>query len=150
MEESLRELSGLIMSRERDWSQYSPLPLAYLGDAVFDLVIRTLLVERANMQADKLHHEASSLVNARFQARMAQSLMPELTTREMSVYRRGRNAKPSNTAKNATREEYLEATGLEALMGFLYLQKEFGRLSQLIQLGLERCGYSGSDRTSGE
>ena len=140
MEKSLRDLSGLIKTEERDWSQYSPLPLAYMGDAVYDLLIRTALLRRGNMQAEKLHREAVAVVNARMQANIADALREDLTAQELSVYRRGHNSKPLHTAKNATREEYLKATGLEALVGYLYLNGEYARLLHLLQTGLERCG----------
>ena len=117
---------------ERDWSQYSPLTLAWIGDTVFDLAVRTTLLKRANMQTDKLHQSASSIVNARSQAQRMEKIRPYLTDREEAVYRRGRNASPSHTAKNAGRSEYLEATGYECLIGYLYLERQYERLLELI------------------
>lgn len=137
--EILSEQFGLEM---RDWSQYSPLALAYLGDAVYDMVIRTILVKKANAQAAKLHQKASALVKAGTQAEMIRALQAYLTEEEQGVYRRGRNAKPHNTAKNASRREYLEATGFEALMGYLYLKEEYSRMIELIHLGLEESGHA--------
>ena len=122
---------------ERDYSQYSPLTLAYIGDAVFDIVVRTVIVRRSNMQAAKLHKLASSFVNARSQAELIKKLLPYLTEEEAAVYRRGRNSRPEHTAKNAARDEYLEATGFEALVGFLYLQKRYERIMELIASGIE-------------
>ena len=144
MEESIKMpweyLAGQFGLEEKDWSQYSPLTLAYIGDAVYDVVIRTILVKKSNCQAAKLHQKASSLVKAGTQAEMIQALLPHLT--EEGVYRRGHNAKPYNTAKNASRREYLEATGFEALMGYLYLKEEYGRMIDLIRLGLEESGHA--------
>ena len=92
---------------QRDWSQYSPLTLAWIGDTVCDLVVRYALLKRANMQTDKLHRKASSIVNARSQAKRMEEIRTKLTDREMSIYRRGRNANPGHTAKNADRSEYI-------------------------------------------
>ena len=146
MEESIKMpweyLAGQFGLEEKDWSQYSPLTLAYIGDAVYDVVIRTILVKKSNCQAAKLHQKASSLVKAGTQAEMIQALLPHLTEEEEGVYRRGHNAKPYNTAKNAIRREYLEATGFEALMGYLYLKEEYGRMIDLIRLGLEESGHA--------
>ena len=124
---------------ERDWSQYAPLTLAYIGDAVFDLIVRTMLVKRADEQVEKLHRKASRIVNAATQAQMLQKIRPQLTAQEESVVRRGRNASPHHTAKNASREEYLEATALEALIGYLYLKRDYERLTELIRAGLREA-----------
>ena len=102
----------------RDWSQYSPLTLAWIGDTVYDLIVRTVLLKRANMQTDKLHRMASALVNARAQAKRMEEIL--------------RNASPSHTAKNAERSEYLEATGFECLIGYLYLERQYDRLLELV------------------
>lgn len=117
---------------QRDWSQYSPLTLAWIGDTVCDLVVRYALLKRANMQTDKLHRKASSIVNARSQAKRMEEIRTKLTDREMSIYRRGRNANPGHTAKNADRSEYLEATGFECLIGYLYLERQYSRLLELM------------------
>ncbi len=141
MEESLScVLSRCFETPDKDWSQYSALPLAYLGDAVFDLAVREVLLRRGNAPADRLHHAASRVVRAPQQARMIRALSEDLSKEEAGVYRRGRNAKPLNTAKNASREEYLEATGFEALVGYLYLEGRYERLCELVSLGLERTG----------
>ena len=123
--------------KEKDWGQYSPLALAYLGDAVFDTMIRTRLLKEANCPPHKLHQKASGIVNARSQSRMIQYLREDLTPQEFAIYRRGRNSKPYTKAKNATLEEYLEATGFEALLGFLYLDGQVERLRELVEKGLD-------------
>ena len=122
---------------EQDWSQYAPLTLACLGDCVFDMVIRTVLVKRHRMQAGKLHQRSSEIVNARTQAKMAKVLEPYLDEEEAAVFRRGRNASPDHNAKNASRREYLEATGLEALIGYLYLEGRYDRAVELIRIGVD-------------
>ncbi len=116
---------------------FSPLPLAFLGDAVYSLVIRTILLEDGNRQAEKLHRESAKLVNASAQAKAADAILPCLTQEEMKIYRRGRNANPSHHAKNAPLEDYLKATGLEALCGYLYLKDDVRRLLELIRTGIE-------------
>ena len=124
---------------EQDIRTYSPLTLAYMGDAIFELVVRTVLVERKNMQPEKLHKAATKIVKAETQALMIELLKEELTEQELSVYRRGRNAKAVTRAKNATMSEYRRATGFEALMGYLYLKGDMERMIRLISLGLEKA-----------
>lgn len=131
---SLKDIFGL---PEKDWKLYAPLTLAYIGDAAYELVIRTVFVKQTDCQTQKLHHQVTSLVSARTQARMIDHLLPELTETEASVYRRGRNSKPYTKAKNATMQEYLKATGFEAVMGYLYLCEDFERMNMLIRKGLE-------------
>lgn len=122
MEESLiSRCKELLMLEERDPNGYSPLVLAYLGDAVYELVIRTRVVNRGNTQVNKMHRMTAGLVKAEAQAKMYMLLEEELTEEEQAVYRRGRNAKSATMAKHATMRDYRMATGFEALMGWLYL-----------------------------
>ena len=116
--------------------QYSPLTLAYIGDAAYELVVRTVLVSRANTQVNKLHHAASNLVKAETQSRMIDVLEPHFTPEEEHIYKRGRNAKSYTSAKNASITDYRRATGFEAVMGYLYLKGEFTRMLDLIKLGI--------------
>ena len=134
LEDSLDRVFGL---SSKDWKLYSPLTLAYLGDAVYEMVIRTICVKRTNMQTQKLHRKVTGYVSAKAQAKMMDALIGELTEEEESIYRRGRNSKPYTKAKNASMEEYLKATGFEALVGYLYLQKEYERMNALIAHGIE-------------
>ena len=124
----------------KDIRTYSPLTLAYIGDAIYDLVIRSVLVNRGNTAVNNLHKKASAIVKAPAQAAVAASIMEDLTEEEKDIYRRGRNSKPHTKAKNASTMEYLEATGLEAVVGFLYLKGDTDRALDLIKLGLERSG----------
>lgn len=133
MMEALREEFGF---EDADLRTYSPLTLAYIGDSIYDLVIRTLLVKQGNAQPNKLHKRASAMVKASAQAEIIERLLPVLTEEEMAVYKRGRNAKSYTMAKNATMIDYRKATGFEALMGYLYLKEELGRMIELINLGL--------------
>lgn len=143
MEESITFLQAI---KERfgcenvDIRTYSPLTLAYIGDAVYDQVIRSIVVLRGNRSVNGLHKITVQYVNARVQARMIEALEEELSEEERSVYLRGRNAKSYTTAKNASVSEYRKATGLEALLGYLYLQNNTDRLLTLIQNGIEKIG----------
>ena len=116
----------------------SPLTLAYIGDAIYDLVIRTVVVERANRSANKLHKTVIRYVNAGTQARMITALEEELTEEETAVYHRGRNAKSYTSAKNASIADYRKATGLEALLGYLYLRGETDRLLMLVHRAFDK------------
>lgn len=120
-----------------DIRTYSPLTLAFVGDCVYDLIIRTVLVERANAAPNALHKKKSEVVKAAAQAACAQALQPELTEEELAVYKRGRNAHSYTTAKNASVADYRKATGLEALYGFLYLTDRMDRLFFLIKRSFE-------------
>lgn len=124
---------------EVDADTYSPLTLAYIGDAIYEIVIRTMVVAKSNMQVNKLHKKSSSFVNAATQADIIKFLMDsnELTDREVAVYKRGRNAKSFTKAKNASVIDYRMATGFEALMGYLYLKGESVRMMELIKKGLK-------------
>ena len=120
-----------------DIRTYSPLALAYIGDGIFDLVIRSIVVGKGNTGANKLHQRTGQVVKASSQSAMIERLIPYLTEEELSIYKRGRNAKSPTMAKNATMSDYRRATGFEALMGYLYLDDKFERLVELIKIGLD-------------
>ena len=113
--------------------QRSPLELAYLGDTVFDLIVRTRLVCDANEPVNKLNRKATAIVNAASQSRMVEILEPLFTEEEAAVYHRGRNAKAATHAKNASIQDYRRATGLEAVFGYLYLQGKMDRIMELYE-----------------
>lgn len=123
--------------KKKDPKQYSPLTLAYIGDGIYDLVIRTIIVEQGNARVNQLHKSVSNMVKAAAQAEAIRKMEPYLTEEELGVYRRGRNAKSYTMAKNASMVDYRCATGLEALMGYLYLNEQMDRIIELIELGLE-------------
>ena len=102
MAESLKKLKELFDLKDADLRTYSPLTLAYIGDGVYELVIRSVVVERANRSANDLHKKTTRYVKAPAQSAMIEALLPELTEEEEAVYRRGRNAKSYTTAKNAS------------------------------------------------
>lgn len=130
-------LQEIFQLKEVDVQEYSPLTLAYIGDGIYDLVIRTLVINRGNKQVQKLHQETSALVQASAQSRMMRVLQEKLTEEEHAVYKRGRNAKSVSPAKNQSVTDYRRATGFEALMGYLYLKKDWKRMLELIREGLE-------------
>lgn len=141
MEESitiLEAIKGKFGCSGVDIRTYSPLALAYIGDAIFDLIIRTIVVERGNSSANNLHKRAVKYVNAHVQAQMIEALAEELTEEEVKIYHRGRNAKSYTSAKNASIIEYRKATGLEALCGYLYLRGQQERLLDLIHMAIEK------------
>ena len=123
-----------------DIKTYSPLALAYIGDGVFDLVIRSVVVGKGNTRANQLHQRTSQIVKAHTQAEIIEFLQDQLTQEEADVYRRGRNAKSPTMAKNATMADYRKATGLEALVGYLYLTDRFERLVELIRIAADGLG----------
>ena len=131
MEESITLLTKIkeaFACEGQDVRAYSPLTLAYIGDGIYELVIRSVVVERANRSANDLHKKTTRYVKAPAQSAMIEALLPELTEEEEAVYRRGRNAKSYTTAKNASVADYRRATGFEALMGYLYLTGQIDRI----------------------
>ena len=120
-----------------DIRTYSPLTLAYIGDGIFDIVIRSVVVARGNSRANDLHKRTSEIVKAHTQALMIEALEGELTEEEADIYRRGRNAKSGTMAKNASMSDYRKATGFEALMGYLYLKDDFERIVFLTKRAME-------------
>ena len=120
----------------RDIRTYPVLSLAYLGDGIYDLVIRSIVAGRKAANANRLHQASVYYVNAHAQSVMIEGLMPGLTEEELAVYRRGRNAHSYTMAKNATAGDYRRATGFEALMGYLYLTDQMDRILDLVAEGI--------------
>ena len=136
METNLMQLKELFHLEDQDLRSYSPLTLAYIGDGVYELVIRTILVKKGNCPVNRLHKKASSLVKAGAQSAIMDVIEEKLTPEELSVYRRGRNAHSPTMAKHATMADYRRATGFEALMGYLYLKEDYTRMLTLIRMGI--------------
>ncbi len=135
-ESILGKLNECMKQKKVDIRTYSPLSLAYIGDAVYDLVIRTYVLSFGNTDNRKLHKKTTEYVSARAQAHIVENLLPHLTEEETDIYKRGRNAKPHSGAKNASESEYLKATGLEALIGWLYLSEKEDRMLELIHMAI--------------
>ena len=113
---------------------YSPLTLAFLGDAVYSLLVRNMLSLAANKPTGKLHKESIVYVNAAFQAKMIRELLPHLTESETTVFKRGRNAHSAHSPKNQSDADYRYATGLEALYGYLYLCGSTERIKEIFNI----------------
>lgn len=123
-----------------DVRTYSPLVLTYIGDAVYELMIRSKVINHGSMQVNKMHKHSAALVKASAQAQLIKALQEELTEEELAAYKRGRNAKSATMAKHATMIDYRMATGLEALVGWLFLTEQYARLVELVSRGLVKAG----------
>ena len=130
-------MQELFQMREVDVREYSPLALAYLGDAVFDLVVRSLVLNKGNKPVQKLHKETSAVVQASSQSKMMRAMQDKLTEEEHQVYKRGWNSKTVSPAKNQSVTDYRRATGFEALIGYLYLKREYQRMLELVKIGID-------------
>lgn len=137
MDTSLNQLKELFQLEDKDVRTYSPLTLAYLGDAVYEIIIRTILVKKGNCPVKELHKRASALVKAAAQSAIIEKIEGMLTEEEYSVYKRGRNTHSASMAKNAKMSDYRRATGFEALIGYLYLKNEYMRIVELVRVGIE-------------
>ncbi len=137
MEESLNHLRNHFPLDEKEIRTYSALSFAYIGDAVFDLVIRTMMVTKGNVRTNKYHQKVTDIVNAASQTRMAERILPSLSEEETTIFRRGKNAKPMSMAKNQSRHDYRIATAYETLIGYLYLNGRMDRIIELVEMGLE-------------
>ena len=121
-----------------DIRQLNPLQMAYVGDTVHDLYVRSMLLSRG-MAVGKMHRQAVRMVSAGAQARMLERIEPELTPEEADIARRGRNSQAKHAApRHADPADYAHATALEALWGYLYLSGQTARLDELIKLALRR------------
>ena len=117
--------------------EISSLGLAHMGDGAYELLCRAYLCEKGGKKVHNLHKNAIKFVNASYQAKVAESLLPHLGEEEQAFYRRGKNAHTHAVPKSATPQEYAKATGLEALFGALYLMGRTARLNELFRLGME-------------
>jgi len=126
-----------------DAGQLSPLNLAFVGDAVYSLLVRTRLVAEANRPTGTLNKESSARVCAVRQSLDYYRLVPHLSEAEAAVMKRGRNANPTQKAKNASFAEYRNATGLEALFGYLYMKGDNERVMELFDI----CWDGDADET---
>ncbi len=125
---------------ERNIGEYSPLALAYVGDAFIELYVRSYVTMSQKLPASKLHKKTVSFVNAQSQAELLRVMYDELTDEEKEVCRRGRNAKSNTRSKNASVTDYRKATGLEALAGYLYLTGKAGRFMDLFRNAVKKAG----------
>ena len=121
-----------------DYKNMSALSLAFIGDAVYELVIRQYILSKGDARVKTLHNTCVGLVNADRQAQLADFLIPLLREDETAVYKRGRNAHAGHTPKNKSEAVYHKSTGFEALVGYLFLKKDYERLFELFTLILSR------------
>lgn len=137
MEEILDYLLKPFNIERKEATEFSPLVLAYIGDAVYELMIRSILVSRGNRPVNKLNKDATSLVKAGAQSEIVKLIIDKLSEEEYTVFKRGRNSSPHTMAKNASMTDYKYATGFEALIGFLYLDNRCDRALELVKLGID-------------
>ena len=137
-----QQIHAVFPHREVDVRTYSPLALAFLGDGVYSLIIRTMVVEKGNRPAEKLHNETKTYVSAAAQAKIGDAIRDLLTQEERRVYRSGQHANPEHPARSVDRETYMKATALETLCGWLYLQDRTDRFLELLKAGMERVELS--------
>lgn len=122
--------------------QLNPLVLAFIGDAIYEVFVRTYLVDKKrDMSVHKLHVEAISFVKAHAQSEIIKKLEDQLTEEETGIFKRGRNAKSGTVPKNADMQEYKAATGFEALLGYLYITEQTDRLNNILESVIEIKQY---------
>ena len=140
MEESIKieeAIAKALKLETVDPRTYSPLVLAYIGDAVYELLIRTKVINHGSMQVNKMHKKSASLVKAETQANIIKAIQDDLTEEELAVFRRGRNANVHSIPTHASRAQYQQATALEALLGWLHLSGRHDRVEQLFAVMME-------------
>ena len=132
------EISEEFALPEQDLRTFTPLTLAFVGDNVYDLIVRTVILCEGNRKLNHIHKEKSDLAKAQTQAKMAELLQDFMTEEERNIYRSGKGAKTATHAKSAGYAEYHKATGLEAVMGYLYLTGNEKRAVELLHEGMMR------------
>ena len=124
--------------KDTDINTYNPLTLAFIGDSVYETIVRTMVVSKGNKSVNALAKDKNKLVNAKTQSRIAEILTEYYTEEEADIYRRGKNAKTANHSKSAAYSEYHRATGLEVVFGYLYLTGKLDRCLELFKTALEK------------
>ncbi len=132
-----------------DIRERSVLSLAFVGDGVLELLVRTKLVEQSRQSPAVLHRKAVQLVSAKAQAKLLEALLPQLSEQEQNIVRRGRNANKASVSKNASAQEYRASTGLEALFGWLYLQNQNQRIYELFSFLWQDYAQNAENSTAG-
>lgn len=124
----------MFIDKEVNPKQLSPLNLAFIGDCIYEILVRENLVKNANRPVNDLHHESVKFVSAKAQTKAFEKIEDILTEDEMSIFKRGRNAKVGHNPKSASTGEYHTATGVEALFGYLYLSGKKERIKELFSV----------------
>lgn len=122
------------------------LSLAFIGDAVYELAIRSFVLSKGEAKIGTVHKKTVELVNADSQAKCMDILLPTLSEEELTVFKRGRNAHSAHTPKNKTEAQYHKSTGFEALVGYLYLKKDYGRLKEIFSVAMNRSEENEQNR----
>ena len=136
MEKSLGQIMEHCPLTPQEVRSYSALSFAYIGDSVYDLIIRTMITSKGNNRPNKYHQQVIRYVNAAAQTKMMERIKPLLNEEEKNMFRRGRNAKSISCAKNQSHHDYRIATGFETLIGYLYMTGQMERIMELVEAGL--------------
>ena len=137
MSDTLSEIRAAFGGGDTDIRTYSPLTFAYIGDAVFEIIVRTVIVEQGQRPANALHKHTTKIVCAGTQARLIEAVYDDLSEEEKNIYRRGKNTKTNSAAKNASLSDYRKATGFEALCGYLFLKNDMERAIEVVKKALD-------------
>ena len=137
MSDTLSEIRAAFGGGDTDIRTYSPLTFAYIGDAVFEIIVRTVIVEQGQRPANALHKHTTKIVCAGTQARLIEAVYDDLSEEEQNIYRRGKNTKTNSAAKNASLSDYRKATGFEALCGYLFLKNDMERAIEVVKKSLD-------------
>ncbi|MDQ2086434.1 ribonuclease III domain-containing protein [Herbivorax sp. ANBcel31] len=122
--------------KESAINSLSPLALAYIGDSVYEVFVRTFLVSKGNVPVHLLHKKSINYVKAKAQSDILHRIKESLNDEELNIVRRGRNSKSGTIPKNANVTDYKYATGFEALIGYLYLKKNYNRLMHILEIAV--------------
>lgn len=128
----------ILKNTNTDPKTLNSLALAFIGDTIFDLLTRSMIIAEGNAPVNTMHKKAKSIVNATSQSKMYSAIEDKLNDEELGVLKRGRNAKSHTSAKNQSIVDYRRATGVEALFGYLYLKGEYNRIEELYKIGLDK------------
>ena len=137
MSDTLSEIRAAFGGGDTDIRTYSPLTFAYIGDAVFEIIVRTVIVEQGQRPANALHKHTTKIVCAGTQARLIEAVYDDLSEEEQNIYRRGKNTKTNSAAKNASLSDYRKATGFEALCWYLFLKNDMERAIEVVKKALD-------------
>lgn len=134
----MKNLFDFEILSEEEAKVKNPQVLAFLGDAVYSLYVRNLIVLNNSGKSGELHKLTTTFVKAKSQSETIEKILPILTEKEQDIFRRGRNYKTQSVAKNSSVQEYHRATGFEAVLGYLYLSGQFDRLNELLKIGVNQ------------
>lgn len=143
MEDFFESTANKFDMSEHDVDALPPLVLAYIGDAVYGVYVRTMLIADGGVNVHSLHMKSVEFVSAEAQAENLRRILPGLTFEEQEIVRRGRNSNPATVPKHAEISEYRYATGFESLLGYLFLKKRLKRLTEILNLSVNKIEQEG-------